>query len=157
MTSKSSAEARQRYINVIVEARTLCQGPHGLILPPEDAATEEKKKQKLLAELELVSTNALKMEAHQWSQRLGDMIDLSWLDQEQSHEAVSRKAAKTSAEKRTEKHRQLRADIIERGRLLVAERPELRRQRDKVYDLLELSGIIARSTFQRRYWSEIRK
>jgi hypothetical protein len=40
---KASDEARQRYVNVIIEARTLCQGPHGLILPPEDAASEEKK------------------------------------------------------------------------------------------------------------------
>ena len=127
-------------------------GPARFDTPPGGCRVGGEKKQKLLAELKPMSTNALKMEAQQWSERLGDMIDLSWLDHEQGHQAVAQAGAYAKAAKR----RQRKDAIIKKGRSLLAEDPKLRA--GQIYDLLELhDGIIKFTSFERHWLPEIRK
>ncbi|HEY2231576.1 MAG TPA: hypothetical protein VGI22_28330 [Xanthobacteraceae bacterium] len=143
---------RQRLIAYIFEVRTTYSPDHRspILFPaPDDPAWLERVRD----EIEAMPYNDLLLEAVGWSLRLGerDEDDLSWLECERKshHQAISRIGGKEAAQKR----RQRRLDIIAKGRRLYAKTPKL--QADRAYDLLELDGIIACSSFKRWFWKEI--
>jgi hypothetical protein len=148
---KASAEARERCIAAMIEAASLYSNPYAPILwpAPDDPAWLASQEQEWREWLEPMSDSALEHERLWLGSRLGEEIGTSLFGHEQK---FSRDGGKARAQQR----RQIMLKKIEEGGRLFAEHPKLSPKR--AYNLLGLhDGIIKITSFERRWWPEIRK
>jgi len=146
---KASAEKRRQCIAEMIEAaRPWLHLEPILVAGGDDPQLDQQRRE----EWETLSDSMLEHKRLWLSARLGEEIGTSLFEREQKFSQDGGKA-------RAQQRRQMKLKKIEEGGRLLAEHPKQPKLSAKrAYDLLGLhDGIIKSSSFERRWWREIRK
>jgi hypothetical protein len=162
---KASAEKRRQCIAEMIEAARpwLHLEPILVAGDDDDPQLDQRRReewetlslqldQRRREEWETLSDSMLEAKRLWLSARLGEEIGTSLFEREQKFSQDGGKA-------RAQQRRQMKLKKIEEGGRLLAEHPKQPKLSAKrAYDLLGLhDGIIKSSSFERRWWREIRK